>query len=138
MARERLAQAEALIYHREYEDAALVAYEAAAAAARVPLYQRLVDPFTADEALWEFENLLVLSGETGGLWEGVSSLFEDLINGVRQALVDRDTTETDRREQRKTNGQRTPDDAARDLLDEARRFVSYCALPLSQEVGVTA
>jgi len=24
--------------------------------------------FTADEALWEFENLFVLSGETGSLW----------------------------------------------------------------------
>ena len=76
-ARERLAQAEALIYHKEYEEAGLAAYEAAAAAARVPLYQRLVDPFTADEALWEFENLFVLSGETGGAWEGVSSRFED-------------------------------------------------------------
>src|SRR3989442_2598243 len=53
-ARERLAQAEALIYHKEYENAGLAAYEAAAAAARVPLYERLVDPFTADEALLGF------------------------------------------------------------------------------------
>ena len=58
-AQEWLAQAEALLYHKEYESAVLAAYEAAAAAARVPLYQRLVDPFNADEALWEFENLFV-------------------------------------------------------------------------------
>src|SRR5207244_6623536 len=65
-AREWLAQAEALIYHREFEHAVLAAYEATAAAARVPLYRPLVDPFTADEALWEVENLFVLSGQTAG------------------------------------------------------------------------
>src|SRR4030095_16055434 len=77
-AHDLLAQTEALIYHKEYGHALLTAYDAAAAAARVPLYQRLVDPFTADEALWEFENLFVLSGETHGRWEGVSSYFEML------------------------------------------------------------
>ena len=77
-AREWLAQAEALVYHKEYESAMLAAYEAAAAAARVPLYQRLVDPFNADEALWEFENLFVLSGETQGVWEGISTNFAEL------------------------------------------------------------
>jgi hypothetical protein len=40
------------------------------------LYERLVDPFTSAEALWEFENLFVLSGETGGLWKNVSSSFD--------------------------------------------------------------
>jgi sulfite reductase beta subunit-like hemoprotein/uncharacterized protein (UPF0332 family) len=110
-AREWLAQAEALIYHKEYEHAVLAAYEAAAAGARVPLYQRLVDPFTAVEALWEFENLFVLSGETRGAWEGVSSNFEEL---------------------KKTE----PDEAAtRRILDEARSFVSYCALRLNGESG---
>src|SRR6185369_5747303 len=67
-----LAQAEALIYHKAYEQASLVAYQSAAAAARVQLYRRLVDPFTADEALWEFENLFVLSGETQGEWRDLS------------------------------------------------------------------
>src|SRR5262249_45121270 len=46
-AREQLAQADAFHYHKEYEHASRTAYEAAAAAARVPLYSRLVDPFTA-------------------------------------------------------------------------------------------
>ena len=139
-----MAQAEALIYHKEYEDAGLAAYEAAAAAARVPLYQRLVDPFTADEALWEFENLFVLSGETGGRWKEVSSLFADLITAVRQTSVCRDARETDRADQRQTEVRRTaeiyrtPEEAAREIVEEARRFVSFCAVPIGKESGVAA
>ena len=124
---ERLAQAEALIYHQEYEAAGLAAYEAAAAAARVPLFQRLVDPFTSDEALWEYENLFVLSGETRGTWEGVSSLFEDLMRDVRQTSG-----------VRQAEVYRTTDEAARKILEEARRFVSYCAASTGQESGVAA
>ena len=150
-ARERLAQAEALIYHKEYEEAGLAAYEAAAAAARVPLYERLVDPFTADEALWEFENLFVLSGETGAIWEGISSRFEEQKNDVRRTSdvrhtsVCRDLAEEVREgNQRQTKvcraseASRTPDEAAREILEEARRFVNYCALPLSHWSGVAA
>jgi hypothetical protein len=33
---------------------------------------------------------------------------------------------------------RTPEDAAREILEQARRFVSYCALPIGQESGVAA
>jgi sulfite reductase (ferredoxin) len=106
-ARVWLEQAEALIYHKEYEHAALAAYEAAGAAARVPLYQKLVDPFTADEALWEFENLFVLSGQVEKKWEGISSSLAELkkyaLENVRQ-------------------------DAARKILEEARCFVGYCTL----------
>ena len=100
--RELLAQADAFFYHHEYEHAVLVAYEAAAAAARVPLYQRLVDPFTDDEALWEFENLFVLSGRTKGEWQQLSSRFIEL-KGY-------DPTEI----------------AASTLLTKARSFVNYC------------
>jgi len=145
-ARERLAQAEALIYHKEYGDAGLAAYEAAAAAARVPLYQRLVDPFTADEALWEFENLFVLSGETGASWEGVSSLFADLLSNVRrtsdvpQTSVCRDPVEgvPDGGQRQTDEVYRTTEEAARKIIDEARRFVSYCAVTIEQEAGVAA
>jgi len=113
-ARESLAQAEALIYHKEYEQAALTAYEAAAAAARVPLYQRLVDPFNAEEALWEFENLFVLSGETRGDWEEVSNRFGKLKNN-------------------------NPNEAgARAILEEARSFVSFCAQRIGGEVVAVA
>jgi sulfite reductase (ferredoxin) len=142
-AREWLAQTEALIYHKEYEHAALAAYEAAAAAARVPLYQRFVDPFTAEEALWEFENLFVLSGQTRGTWEGVSSLFEELKrNGlssetVRQTSVCRDSASEPTETGRQTEVCRT-EAAARRILNEARSFVSYCALGLSKELGAFA
>ncbi len=80
----------------------LATYEAAASAARVPLYARLVDPFTADEALREFENLFVLSGKTEGAWENVSSRFIEL-----KAYEANDAT-------------------ARGMLSEARKFVDYC------------
>lgn len=102
-ARDWLSQAEAFIYHKEFEHAMLAAYEAAASAARVPLYARLVDPFTADEALWEFENLFVLSGETEGEWQNVSSRFIELKSD--------EANET----------------TARILQDETTRFITYCA-----------
>ena len=143
-ARERLAQAEALVYHREYEDAGLAAYEAAAAAARVPLYERLVDPFTADEALWEFENLFVLSGQTGAMWEDISSRFEELKSAVRQTSNVSVTSaagnamEADRGEQGEARVYRTPEEAARKILDEARKFVNYCAASIRDESGVAA
>src|SRR5207253_11517525 len=101
-AREWLAQTEALLYHKEYEHAVLAAYEAAAAAARVPLYQRFVDPFTADEALWEFENLFVISGQTNGAWERISSRFIEL------------------------KGYEANENTAREILNEAKEFVDYC------------
>lgn len=102
MAHDRLAQAGAYIHHGNYEQALIEAYEAAAAAARVPLYQKLVDPFTSLEALWEFENLFVLSGQTKGSWSELSATFE-------QMKVD------------------TPDEiTAQAALEQAREFVSYC------------
>ena len=102
-AREQLSQAEAFLYHKEYEHAILTAYEAAALGARVPLYQRLVDPFTSDDALWEFENLFVLSGQTSGAWHNVAARFLELKAAA------------------------TGEHAARRILDEARQLVDYCA-----------
>ncbi len=102
-AEERLAQAEAYFTHREFEAAAIAAWEAAAAAARVPLYQRLVDPFTSEQALWEFENLFVLSGQTEGAWAELSTEFERLRSAE-------------------------PGEAAAGrALERAREFVAYCA-----------
>jgi sulfite reductase (ferredoxin) len=138
-ANEWLAQAEALIYHKEYEHAVIAAYEAAAAAARVPLYERLVDPFTADEALWEFENLFVLSGQTRGAWEDVSSKFATLKADVRQTSVCRELAESESEEtRRQTEVCRTPEEAARAILDEARSFVGYCAQGTFAEAGAAA
>jgi uncharacterized protein (UPF0332 family) len=83
-AQERLSQAAAHLHHGNYEAVQLEAYEAAAAAARVPLYQRLVDPFTSLEALWSFENIFVLSGLTKGEWKELSATFE----GIKTANTD--------------------------------------------------
>jgi sulfite reductase (ferredoxin) len=77
-ARERLEQVAAYIHHENYEQALNEVFEAAAAAARVPLYEHLVDPFTSIEALWEFENLFVLSGKTSGAWSGLLERFQQL------------------------------------------------------------
>ncbi len=123
-ANEWLAQADALIYHKEYEHAVIAAYEAAAAAARVPLYERLVDPFTADEALWEFENLFVLSGQTQGAWEDVSSKLATLKEDGLKTL---------------SGGLQTPGEVrAQAILNEARSFVSYCAEGMFAEAGAAA
>ncbi len=103
MAREWLAQGEAYFHHKEFEHAAGGAYEALAAAARVPLYQRLVDPFTSDQVLWEFENLFVLSGESNGDWTAFSSRIESMKKSEAS------------------------EQSARELLDEARRFIEYSA-----------
>ncbi|HXQ30240.1 MAG TPA: nitrite/sulfite reductase [Gemmatimonadales bacterium] len=78
-AAEALAQADAYFAHKEYEAAQLGAYEAAGAAARVPLYRRLVDPFTPAQTLWEFENLFVLSGQTEGAWSNLADEFARLV-----------------------------------------------------------
>ncbi len=101
-AHERLQQTSAYIHHANYEQALIEAYEAAAAAARVPLYQRLVDPFTSLEALWEFENLFVLSGQTGDSWTDLWNTFENLKKGVADEA------------------------SAGAALELAREFVGYC------------
>ncbi len=101
-AHERLQQAAAHIHHGNYEQALIEAYEAAAAAARVPLYQRLVDPFTSLEALWEFENIFVLSGQTAGSWNGLWNTFESLKEGEADEA------------------------SAQATLEIAREFVGYC------------
>jgi len=101
-ATEWLAQGEAYFYHGAFEHAALAAYEAAAAAARVLLYAHLVDPFNSEQALWEFENIFVLSGPPGGVWTGLSSRLEDWKRAEPS------------------------ESAAREILDEARSFLGYC------------
>src|SRR5262249_23375481 len=114
-AAEWLAQAEALIYHREYGEAILATYEAAAAAARVPLYARLVDPFTSEEAIWEFENLFVLSGQTLGAWRNLSAHFDEL-----------------------KAGSAADESASRAILNEVREFASYCENFLATEKAMLA
>jgi len=102
-AQEAMAQAEAYFSHKEFEAALAAGYEAAAAAARVPLYRRLVDPFTPEQTLWEFENIFVRSGQTNGQWTDVRKEFDGL--------------------RRMEPGEGT----ARAILDRAREFGAFCA-----------
>lgn len=101
-ANERLSQAVAQLHHGNFEAAQLEAYEAAAAAARVPLYQHLVDPFTSREALWSYENIFVLSGKTNGEWKELSVTFEALKSAAAEEA------------------------AAQTAVEKAREFVSFC------------
>lgn len=100
-ARDRLSQAEAYLYHKEFSNAAGEAYEAAADAVRVPLYDRLVDPFSAEESIWKFENLFVLSGESEGEWTELTSE----LNGLKEA---------------------GDEESARALIEKARALIDYC------------
>jgi sulfite reductase (ferredoxin) len=102
-AQEALAQAEAYFAHKEYGAAIFAGYDAAAAAARVPLYKRLVDPFTSEQALWEFENIFVLSGQVDGEW---GELLSDVAR-LKQAAPDEST--------------------ARAIIDRARALGAFCA-----------
>lgn len=101
-AQNRILQATAYLHHENYEQALIEAYEAAAAAARVPLYARLVDPFTSLETLWSFENIFVLSGQTKGEWENISAHFENLKAAEANEIN------------------------ARAAVEEAQKFVNYC------------
>lgn len=75
-AKEKLAQAEAFFVHKEFANAQIEAYEAMAQAARVPLYAFLVDPFTSEQALWEFENIFVRTGRTDRKWWDIAQSAE--------------------------------------------------------------
>jgi uncharacterized protein (UPF0332 family) len=80
ISKEKLAQAEAFLAHKEFGNAQIEAYEAMAAAVRIPLYAVLVDPFTSEQALWEFENIFVRSGRTGREWLD----FSDRVKSERE------------------------------------------------------
>ncbi|MFZ5802881.1 MAG: nitrite/sulfite reductase [Candidatus Omnitrophota bacterium] len=79
-ARERLSQAQALQARREFAEAGAEAYEAIVLTVRVPLYANLVDPFTAEQALWEFENIFARAGRIPDRWIGFSEAVEQIKN----------------------------------------------------------
>src|SRR5262249_25804027 len=115
------------------------AYEAVAAAARVLLYQRLVDPFTAEEALWEFENLFVLSGETAGQWREISSTFDEFrqiaLRFIR--LVDSQQTSAARQSENEEESIRLIEATASRILEETHNFLAYCvAVTVEEAVAV--
>lgn len=84
-AEKRLEQAQALFLHGDYENCINETYVACADSAHVPLYTKLVDPFTPEQTMWTFENLCVLTGEADSKWENVSGRFRDYLQGEASA-----------------------------------------------------
>ncbi len=63
-----------------------------ALSARVALYANLVDPFTSEQALWEFENLFVRAGKSKNEWKDIAEKLESDKNaepseGKAQAMI---------------------------------------------------
>jgi len=79
-AEKRLQQAEALLKHGEYNTSMMEAYHSCAASAHVPLYSKLVDPFDSEQTIWEFENLLVRTGDADERWLDISGVLKDMLD----------------------------------------------------------
>ncbi len=101
-AEKHLEQAEAYLSHGEYQASVLESYHAMAASAHVPLYVKLIDPFTPDQTLWEFENLFVRTGEADKKWLDIAGHLKEEIH------------------------EEPTEDRAFELLDVARAFHADC------------
>ncbi|NIS07900.1 MAG: nitrite/sulfite reductase [Candidatus Dadabacteria bacterium] len=95
-------QAEALLSHGEFEASMNEAFLACSASAHVPLYTKLVDPFTPEQTLWEFENLLVRTGEADKKWLNIAERLAD------------------------ERSQEAEEEQAVEMLDIAKEFYSEC------------
>jgi len=76
-AKYHIEQSEALLSHGEFEASINESYLACSASAHVPLYTKLVDPFTPEQTLWEFENLLVRTGQADEKWLNIAERLKD-------------------------------------------------------------
>ena len=110
-AREKLAQAEAFFAHKEFAHAQIEAYETMAQASRVPLYAKLVDPFTSEQALWEFENIFARSGLSGAEW----------LNFAERVEAEKNAEPTEKR--------------AKDLIELAKKYLAECERLHAEIVG---
>lgn len=79
-ARKLIQQAEALFAHGEYGASIVESYHSCAASAHVPLYTKLLDPFTYEQTMWEFENLLVRTGEVDRKWMDIAANLKEKLN----------------------------------------------------------
>lgn len=80
-AEKRLEQAQAHFLHGDYESSINETFVACSDSAHVPLYTKLVDPFTPEQTIWEFENLLVRTGEADQKWLNVLEQFKKFKEG---------------------------------------------------------
>ncbi len=101
-AKEHLAQADAFFAHKEFAHALFEAYETMAYAARIPLYDMLVDPFTREQTLWEFENLFVRSGRVSSEWLNIAEKMDAAKNA------------------------QASESQAKNLMELARKFLGEC------------
>jgi len=114
-ARKCLEQAEALLKHGEYEASITEAYHSCAASAHVPLYTKLVDPFTTEQTMWEFENLLVRTGNAGDKWVDISAVLKDMIDQEPEEELAAEMLQV-----------------ARDLYDECERVQEAISTPAAK------
>ena len=71
-------QCQAFFLHGEYESSINESFIACSSSAHVPLYTKLVDPFTPEQTMWEFDNLRVRTGEADQKWLNVYENFNEV------------------------------------------------------------
>jgi sulfite reductase (ferredoxin) len=76
-AEKHLEKARAFLHHGELKSSIIESYHACSATAHVPLYTKLVDPFTDEQTIWEFENMLVRSGEADDKWIDIAARLKE-------------------------------------------------------------
>lgn len=79
-AEKHLEKARAFLHHGELKSSMIESYHACSATAHVPLYTKLVDPFTDEQTIWEFENMLVRTGEADGKWIDVARRLKERLS----------------------------------------------------------
>jgi len=79
-AEKHLEKARALLHHGDFKASMLESYHACSDTAHVPLYTKLVDPFTSEQTIWEFENMLVRTGEADQKWIDITTRLKDNLN----------------------------------------------------------
>jgi sulfite reductase (ferredoxin) len=72
-----LEKARAFLHHSEFRSSIIESYHACSATAHVPLYTKLVDPFTEEQTIWEFENMLVRTGEADNKWIDIAARLKE-------------------------------------------------------------
>jgi uncharacterized protein (UPF0332 family) len=79
-AEKHLEKARAFLHHGELKSSIIESYHACSATAHVPLYTKLVDPFTDEQTIWEFENMLVRTGEADSKWIDIGARLKEKLN----------------------------------------------------------
>ncbi|MBI4228625.1 MAG: nitrite/sulfite reductase [Deltaproteobacteria bacterium] len=79
-AEKHLEKALAFLHHGELRSSIIESYQACSATGHVPLYTKLVDPFTDEQTIWEFENMLVRTGEADKKWIDIAVRLKEKLS----------------------------------------------------------